>query len=168
MPAASVTVAAAITGRTVPSVAFVLLSVIVYGPVPEPVTEPTVHPVLVPPTVTAEAVMPVTLFENDTEKTAEVPDSEVSVKDEAVGTTVSLVTVVDAADAAAGPVFVAVSCTPPAASCGCTVPSAQPVMVTVNVVPVAASEVNVQPVAVPAFEKSPAASPEMDSDIVSA
>ena len=89
-------------------------------------------------------------------------------KDEAVGTTVSLVTVVDAADAAAGPVFVAVSCTPPAASCGCTVPSAQPVMVTVNVVPVAASGVNVQPVAVPAFEKSPAASPEMDSDIVSA
>ena len=105
MPAASVTVAAAITGRTVPSVAFVLLSVIVYGPVPEPVTEPTVQPVLVPPTVTADAVMPVTLFENDTEKTAEVPDSEVSVKDEAVGTTVSFVTIVAAVAAAVALAF---------------------------------------------------------------
>ena len=55
----------------------------------------------------------------------------------------------------------------PASDLNSTV-NTQPVMVTVNVVPVAASGVNVQPVAVPAFEKSPAASPEMDSDIVSA
>ena len=74
-----------------------------------------------------------------------------------VGATVSRVTVVPSA-AVAGPVL-APSVAPLTAKRGITVPSVQPVTVTVRVAPESVPGLKTQPAAVPALEKSAAATP---------
>ena len=90
------------------------------------------------------------------------------VKPETVGAVRSMVIVVVALVADVGPELggVAVSETEFAFKRGTRVPSLQPVIVTVKLVPLLAFGEKLQLVAVPAFAKSAAARPLMDSDIV--
>lgn len=83
-----------------------------------------------------------------------------------VGAVSSRVIVVVAVAADDGPVFVAESVAPFAANRGVTVPSLQPLTVTVRVDPESVPGLNVHPVAVPVFEKSPDATPVTDSEKV--
>jgi hypothetical protein len=84
-----------------------------------------------------------------------------------VGAVSSRVMVVVAVAADEGPVLLAVSVAPFTANRGITVPSLQPVTVTVRVEPESVPGLNEQPVAVPVFEKSPEATPVTDSENVS-
>ena len=90
------------------------------------------------------------------------------VKPETVGAVRSMVIVVVALVADVGPELggVAVSETEFAFKRGTRVPSLQPVIVTVKLVPLLTLGANVQPVAVPAFTKPLAVSPIIDSDMV--
>ena len=86
--------------------------------------------------------------------------------DGTVGAVRSIV-IVAPVEAEAGPVLPAASETALTARRGMTVPSEQPVTVTVRELPESASRAKVHDVAVPVFEKSPAATPVTDSENVS-
>lgn len=83
-----------------------------------------------------------------------------------VGAVVSRVIVVVAVAAELGPVLPAASVAPFTANWGATVPSLQPVTVTVRDEPESVPGLNEQPVAVPVFKKSPEATPVTDSENV--
>ena len=83
-----------------------------------------------------------------------------------VGAVSSRVIVVDAVSADDGPVLLAVSLAPFTANRGVTVPSLQPLTVTVRDEPESVPGSNEHPVAVPVFEKSPEATPVTDSENV--
>ena len=139
--------------------------VTVYGPSPEPETESTVHPVDVPVGVNADAMSPVTGELKVTRNVAGpelVGDVPVLTNALTPGAVRSMV-MAGASCAAAGPVLPAASVTASATRRATTVPSEQPVAVTVMLAPDAAEGVNVQPVAVPWLAKSPDAMPLTDS-----
>ena len=90
----------------------------------------------------------------------------VLVNDDTVGAVRSMVIVAPVA-AEAGPVLPAASAAALTARRGMTVPSEQPVIVTVRELPESASGPKAHDVAVPVFEKSPAATPVTASENVS-
>ena len=167
VPARSAAPPAAKRGITVPSEQLVTVSVRV---APESAPGAKTQPVAVPVLVKSAAATPVTDSENVSvyvSVVAFVGEAVTAANDATVGAVTSRVIVVVALATAAGPVLAAASAAPPALNCGVTVPSEQPVIVTVRDAPVSLPGANTQSVAVPEFAKSPAATSVTASENVS-